>query len=862
MFQVDPLGLIPQSIKDAVLNATVDFLSSQAKKLLGDEVAAKIKKLNTDAAFRQSFEKGLKRALERFKQEYEEQDEDIVAAITSDPKIFKDEKFQAILLTMIKHPGNYLEEEREKVISSFEAILPGRKNRQRVDQAVAYLLRCIVEEVWHLPELQPVYSLQFQRITAEAMREQVELQKLNYQALAQLDVGIREAMSQLSDALLEHTKAPGSGNVRNLQSGPMVKHNLPNPDYICFVGREKELTRLANLLRPYPHSQHSLIIIDGVGGIGKSTLALEVALCYLRNAEKIPSEERFDAIVWISAKKEILVSHGAQPRPDPVNSLDDIYRTIGLVLEYEGITRSPTEVQPEMLRLALTKYRTLLIIDNFETIDDDRTIAFLRELPAPTKAIVTTRHRIDVAYTIRLVGMSWAEAQNLIKQECQNNRIDLAETDLRQLYDRTGGIPLAMIWSIAQISRGYPVEKVLRNLSKPVSDLVEYCFKSQFDLIRNRPCYRLILSAAMFSPTGSREAIGIIADLEELDRDDGLVELEELSLINRAEGRFGLLSLVRGYLLEEFSKDEIVSQQFITRFIKYYRAFSEQNGGDHWDSYSNLDLEIDNIQSAISYARSKDYWEELISIITKISRYLDRRGRWKELITYSNIGLQAAYALGDLKSVASYKSFGLGWVKGIHLREYEEGIRSTQEALTIARPLDDQRLTAIVLWDLADMIRYVDRMDEARTYAQESLDLFQRIGDEAWEIRTLSMLGAIEVLVENLEKAKTIFEDALEKSRKLKYPENIALSTRRLARVLMKLGSLNEAYLLALESVEIYSQSHYDAGIVHAYACLSEVESKLGMSAEAEYHAQQVKMLNEKFISSGSRLAEDQRIVW
>jgi LuxR family glucitol operon transcriptional activator len=860
MFQIDPLGLIPQSIKDAVLNTTVDFLSSQAKKLLGDEVAAKIKKLNTDAAFHQSFEKGLKRALERFKQEYEEQDEDIVATITSDSRIFKDEKFQATLLAMIKRPGGYLEEERAKVIASFASILPGRKNRQRVDQAIAYLLRCIVEEVWHLPELQPIYSLQFQRMTAEAMREQVELQKLNYQALTQLDAGIREALTQLSGALLEHTKALGPGSAPTIQSEPLVKHNLPNPGYTCFVGREKELTRLANLLRPYPHSQHSLMIIDGVGGIGKSTLALEVALRYLRNAEKIPSEERFDAIVWISAKKEILVSHGIQPRPDPVNSLDDIYRTIGLVLEYEGIARSPIEAQPEMVRLALTKYRTLLVIDNFETIDDERTIAFLRELPAPTKAIVTTRHRIDVAYTIRLVGMSWAEAQNLIKQECQNNQVDLSETDFRHLYDRSGGIPLAMIWSIAQISRGYPAEKVLRNLSKPVSDLVEYCFKSQFDLIRNTPCYRLMLAAALFSPTGSREAIGVIADLEELDRDDGLVELEGLSLINRAEGRFSLLSLVQSYLLEEFSKDEVISRQFIVRFIKYYQAFSEQNGGDHWYSYPNLDLEIDNIQAAISYARSGNYWEEVVNIIFRISRYLDRRGRWKELIAYSEIGLQTAYILADQKSVASYKSFGLGWVKGIHFKQYDEGIRSAQEALVIARPLGDHRLTAIVLWDLADMIRYVDRIDEARTYAQESLTLFQRIDDYAWELRTLSMLGAIEALVGNLEKAKTIFEEALEKSRKLKYPENIALSTRRLARVLMRLGRLDEAHLLALESVEIYSQ--LDAGIAHAYACLSEIESKLGMLAEAEYHAQLVKTLNEKFISSGSRKAEDQRIVW
>ena len=37
-------------------------------------------------------------------------------------------------------------------------------------------------------------------------------------------------------------------------------------------------------------------------------------------------------------------------------------------------------------------------------------LGFVRELPDPTKAIVTTRHRIDVAYPVRLLGMPQADA--------------------------------------------------------------------------------------------------------------------------------------------------------------------------------------------------------------------------------------------------------------------------------------------------------------------------------------------------------------------------------------------------------------------------------------------------------------------
>ena len=74
-------------------------------------------------------------------------------------------------------------------------------------------------------------------------------------------------------------------------------------------------------------------------------------------------------------------------------------------MERQEITKAGTDEQIETVRNALTKQRTLLVVDNLETVDDENVITFLIELPAPTKAIVTTRHRLDVAYPIRLKGM-------------------------------------------------------------------------------------------------------------------------------------------------------------------------------------------------------------------------------------------------------------------------------------------------------------------------------------------------------------------------------------------------------------------------------------------------------------------------
>ncbi|CAG0961713.1 hypothetical protein ANRL3_00920 [Anaerolineae bacterium] len=433
---LNPLSFIPTDFQQQMFNQLIDFLSEQAGKVLGDEVGTRLKGLRSDAAFIRQFEAGLKRAADRFVKEYEAEDEDLTVAIADDPTFFKNEEIQAALLWMLEHPGTDLDRQREAVAQSFATVLPARKKRARVDQAVLYFLTCLTEELWHLPELQPIYSLQFQRMTAEATRHQVELQKAQLHAQLELNSGLREVLLQLTDAIGER-KLLAAGDTPALP-GPQVFHNLPQPDHGRFVGREDEVKQIIRILRPYPHSQYPLVTIDGIGGIGKSALALEMAHRYLRNYAQIPPEERFDAVIWTSAKQNVLTAEGIVPRQQALRTLDDIYTAIAITLQREGITRVRPEEQAETVRNALTRQRTLLIVDNLETVDDKAVMEFLRELPAPTKAIVTTRHRLDVAYPVRLTGMPWADAQLLIADECAKKNVSLSEDNQRRLYERTG----------------------------------------------------------------------------------------------------------------------------------------------------------------------------------------------------------------------------------------------------------------------------------------------------------------------------------------------------------------------------------------------------------------------------------------
>lgn len=446
--KIDPLSWIPDSIKQQILDNTVDFIAEQAKKMLGEKFSDAIKKLKSDAAFKKAFNESLKRATERFSQEYIDKDEDLVVAIIENPDFWEAKSVRNSLLQMIKNPGKWAIHDKEILLNHFDDALPYRRNRERVDMAVTFFLQCLTEELWHLPELMPIYQLQLQKVTAEKASEMVnEIKGMRQDVRSALVAFINSIAKQ--QRLLNSSSHLALPNIETQK----VLHNLPQPDYVHFVGRQKELDHLRKLL--HPEDRIWSIVIDGIGGIGKTALALEVARRYLDKFDELPEEERFGAIIWTSAKAANLTADGIVPRQQVTSTINDIYKTIAVTLEKDNITRDNFEDQSRLIHRALTRQRTLLIVDNLETIDDERINAFIRELPNPTKCIITTRQRIDIADPIRLSAMPRDDTLSLIAQECEKKDVQLSEEQAELLYKRTGGVPLAVIWSVAQMGYGY-----------------------------------------------------------------------------------------------------------------------------------------------------------------------------------------------------------------------------------------------------------------------------------------------------------------------------------------------------------------------------------------------------------------------
>ena len=210
----------------------------------------------------------------------------------------------------------------------------------------------------------------------------------------------KEAIARYSkqvDSLTSNTKAIGKSS---------VLASLPRRPY--FVGREEEIKSILESLQP--NSRTFIIGIEGIGGVGKSTLATEVSYRCIEN-------DLFESVIWISAKESILTLHGIEPVIPEAKTLSDILITIGASLGNPTIGNLSIQDQIKRAYNLLARQTTLLVLDNFESLskNEQRDILdFLRRSPITLKVAITSRERVSEdrssacrAYRLRKVMPSW-----------------------------------------------------------------------------------------------------------------------------------------------------------------------------------------------------------------------------------------------------------------------------------------------------------------------------------------------------------------------------------------------------------------------------------------------------------------------
>ncbi|WAL61366.1 AAA family ATPase [Thermocoleostomius sinensis] len=506
--------------------------------------------------------------------------------------------------------------------------------------------------------VQRLFCPELWKLLSEATGQKVSIRTVplvlkNLKNLMQPPIDRTKQRNRVSDSIgalepYENSLSPNS--VALSTSSTSTRHNLPAHTCSTFVGREQEIAQLLELLSPQHRAR--LISVDGIGGVGKTSLVVEVAyrcLCAAHSADdwfqKAPT---FDVIVFTSAKQHFLTSFSLLQRISrPQRTLKDIIQQIARVLGDINTTGKSIEDQIELVKDALARFQTLLIIDNLETIENPQDVlSFLYcDLPPTVKAIITTRKQ-GIFLPLHLSVLTKTDALQLIYHETQEKKITLTETNLYKLYERTGGIPIAIHYAVGQIAGGYSADYVLEQLTQANGDLARFCFEHSVALIQGQLAHQLLMSLSLFTQPISREMwieLSLPEDfsnVSSIENSSGnvveraLVQLQELSLIVLDSNLYSLLPLTREYAIAELKNYPVFEQNIRERWLNWCLKLAQTHKREHgWDWKTQddvLEAEWGNIQPIIEWCMHEGRYNELYTLWKSFEAHIYLRGDRKD----------------------------------------------------------------------------------------------------------------------------------------------------------------------------------------------------------------------------------------
>jgi len=640
-----------------------------------------------------------------------------------------------------------------------------------------------------------------------------------------------------------------------------VLHNLPAPTCTAFIGRTDELTRLLELLSPN-HAAH-LISVDGVGGVGKTSLVLEAAYRCLRASQncsvafqgqsQTPVVPTFDVIIFTSAKELRLTSVGLLNSLSPQQTLNDIFRQIVRVIGDLWIAGVSFAEQVELIQDALSRYQTLLIVDNLETVtDQEAVLAFLHELPPKVKVVITTRKQI-IFVPVRLTPMSEQDGLTLIQHEAQEKGVELEEHDRQQLYQATGGIPVAISYAIGQLASGYSVGEVLQVLKQPTGDVAQFCFANSVQSLQGTPAHYLLMASTLFPTPALPDAL-IQAAVPQVDGNiiqQELARLRGLSLVKQDHRRYSILPLTREYALAELTAYPEFGRDARQRWLNWYMNFSAIHGKadvDEWNGhrFDEMTEEWQNLQAVMEWCIAENHYAEALQLWQNLETYTQFRGRnigrsgyWSDRLIWTTWLLRMAEQRGDWRSLMQI-SFDHAWTlsaigKPELLKEAEGLLMRIWNLRHHQEPLFQAKLAK----SIAITHFKQDRLDEAQTWLHLAETLLNELPqpNNLEYNRVFARLPSDQgkILLEKgaYEQAQEKFTVALDRARQLNWVRNIFITQCCLADIAIEQGQLDEAQSLLGDGLYMAEANHDRTHMAFCQRTLAKLAHARGHLSEA-----------------------------
>lgn len=616
-----------------------------------------------------------------------------------------------------------------------------------------------------------------------------------------------EHVYQLSAATLRKDFPP----LRSLEATP---HNLP-AQVTTFVGRSREIAEISKLL-----TRTRLLTLHGMGGIGKTRLALQVAAGLLGE---------FSDGVWLV---ELAALSDSRMVPLAVASVLGVKEETGRPLV-------------EALLAFVKDRKLLLILDNCEHLLGACAELAAQLLRSGSRLTILTasREALRVAgetchavpaltypkpdQTTSLAALRDYEAADLFvdRVHCTQPSLQLTPQSaaaIASICYRLDGIPLAIELAAARV-RSLSIENVAARLDDrfslltrgdttalPRQQTLRALIDWSFDLLTH-PERTLLRRLAVFAGGWTLEGAEVVGADGEVCQTDVLgllANLVEKSLVSldAQGGRYRLLETVRQYAQERL--DESGEARAVrTRHLIFYVTYAERAGAEiigpsqgMW--LAQLDLESENILAAHAWCDSVEGGGELgLRLVFAIKLYLMYRGRLALLRAATLDALARPGALERTRPrcrvlhAAGQVVFLMG--------HYEEAKGYLEESLSIAREIGDRDRAAMVLQELGAVSTGQADLVKAGRYFEEALHLAKELGNKRALASAINALAQLHRMEGKLDSAERLYQQMLALARELEDQETIAIGLLNLAMASIGKGSSADALEPLAEALAI-----------------------------------------------------------
>lgn len=336
-----------------------------------------------------------------------------------------------------------------------------------------------------------------------------------------------------------------------------------------FVGREPELARLTDMLATRPGEPVLISAINGIGGVGKTALALRWAH---QVADRFPDGQLHVNLRGFDTRAEPL---------DPLTVIRDFLLALGITAKD---IPSSEDALIAAYRSALAQRRVLLVLDNARDVEQVRPL-----LPGGSAnlVLITSRNRLrgltarEGAQPVALDVLDERGAVDLLTERIGETRVQAEPGAVSRLVERCAGLPLALGIVAARATYGDSLTALADELEQERLDALDIddpqtgvraVFSWSLNSVSEVAARVFVLLGLHPGPDFTIAAAASLAALPVARTRQALNELVAGSLAGTGDsGRYWLHDLLRDYATERAAQlPEREQAEARTRMFDHY----------------------------------------------------------------------------------------------------------------------------------------------------------------------------------------------------------------------------------------------------------------------------------------------------